>query len=127
MPGYHLQVKLFALAALLVSLLVPAVASSSVRGASGLRGVVMRGPIQPVCSAEQPCDAPAPHVKLTFRHGGVSRTATTDAHGHYALALPAGSYSVVIAPGRFGYAPKTVAVPAGRVAVRNFSIDTGIR
>jgi hypothetical protein len=121
------QVRILALAALMVALVVPAAAGSSVRGTSGLRGVVMRGPIRPVCSAEQPCDAPAPHVKLTFRDGGVSRTTTTDAHGHYALALPAGSYSVVIAAGRFGYAPKIVAVPAGRVAVRNFSIDTGIR
>jgi hypothetical protein len=28
---------------------------------------------------------------------------------------------------RFGYRPRIVWVPAGRISTRNFSIDTGIR
>jgi hypothetical protein len=104
-----------------------ALATAGSAATSGLRGVVMRGPTRPVCIAERPCSAPAVGVRLTFRHAGVARTVTTDAHGRYSIGLAPGTQSVAIAGAQFGYAPRTVLVPAGRVAVRNFSIDTGIR
>ena len=37
---------------------------------TGLYGVVMRGPIRPTCIEDQPCDAPARGVLLTFSHNG---------------------------------------------------------
>ena len=94
---------------------------------SGLRGVVPRGPTRPVCIEGQPCSAPAANLKLTFKGRLVARTTTTDGQGRYRITLAAGTYAVVIAGAHFGYQPRTVVVPAGRVGVRNIAIDTGIR
>ena len=93
----------------------------------GLRGLVTRGPITPVCREGVPCSAPAKNVRLTFARGPVSRSVTTGVDGRYRIALAAGAYTVKIAGARFGYAPRSVVVPAGRVVVRNIAIDTGIR
>ena len=59
---------------------------------SGLRGIVTRGPIGPVCVAEQPCTEPAPVVTLVFASGGhvVGKT-TTDGEGRYRIRLAPGS------------------------------------
>jgi|SRR5471032_307957 len=104
-----------------------ALASAGAAATSGLRGTVMRGPVTPVCAAESPCDAPAKHVAVIFMRNGISHTATTDANGHYRIALAPGTYVVRIAAGRSMNGSKTVLVPVGRYGVRNFSIDTGIR
>jgi hypothetical protein len=87
----------------------------------------MRGPIAPVCVAENPCDAPAKHTAVIFVRNGTSHTATTDENGRYRIALAPGTYVVRIPAGRSGNEPKLVRVPVGRYGVRNFSIDTGIR
>jgi hypothetical protein len=94
---------------------------------TGLRGLVTRGPITPVCREGVPCSAPAKNVRLTFARGAVSRSVTTGLDGRYRVALAAGTYTVKIAGARFGYAPRSVVVLAGRVVVRNIAIDTGIR
>ena len=94
---------------------------------SGLRGVVTRGPIQPVCVAGELCTAPAAHVTLTFARGRVVRSTQTDDRGRYRIALPAGRYLVAVRGARLRFSPRAVVVPPGLVAVRNFSIDTGIR
>jgi hypothetical protein len=110
-----------------LSVLVLILAGSASATTSGLRGVVTRGPTKPVCVAELPCSAPAKHASITFTRGSSSRTVTTDANGHYRIALAPGSWKIVIAGARFGYRPRTAVVPAGIVAVRNIAIDTGIR
>ena len=112
---------------LLLAVLVLVLASAGSAATSGLRGIVMRGPITPVCAAESLCDAPAKHISIVFVRKGVSHKATTDATGRYRIALAPGAYAVRIPTGRFGYSPRSAVVPVGRVAVRNFSIDTGIR
>ena len=113
--------------AALITVLFLVLATVGSAATSGLRGVVTRGPITPVCFAGTPCDGPAKHIAVVFwRHGG-SHTATTDADGRYRISLTAGTYTVRIPTGRFGYEPQVVVVPVGRVAVRNFSIDSGIR
>jgi hypothetical protein len=112
--------------AVLLAVLALAGAGSAATN-SGLRGTARRGPITPVCSTGRPCDGPAKHTAIVFVRNGVSRRATTDVNGHYRISLPPGAYAVRIPTGRFGFAPKTAVVPEGRVAVRNFSIDTGIR
>jgi hypothetical protein len=94
---------------------------------TGVRGVVMRGPIAPVCKAEQPCVAPAKKVVLHFVRQYSSGWTRTDLTGHYLLALAPGSYSLQIPSARFGYRPRVVTVRASRVAVLNITIDTGIR
>jgi hypothetical protein len=96
---------------------------------SGLYGQVHIGPITPVCTAEQPCDAPAPRVTLVFSRADreLGRTVTrTD-----------GTYRIRLAPGVYGVSralraarpvePETARVPTGRYARVDFSIDTGIR
>ena len=54
---------------------------------SGLRGIVTRGPISPICVAGQPCDAPVPGLTLVFTRGGSqaarTRTSDTGTYGAY--------------------------------------------
>jgi hypothetical protein len=106
---------------------VLALATPAFAATSGLRGVVMRGPVTPVCRAELPCSAPAKDVKLTFTRLGRSWRTTTDDHGRYRIVLKAGTYVVRIST----QLPRTtswrVVVPHGRVAVHDFHVDTGIR
>jgi hypothetical protein len=97
-----------------------------------LSGTVMRGPVTPVCAAEQPCDEPAANVTLLFVHSGkvVVRT-ITNAEGRYRVRLPAGLYSVrrgvVSATVDRKLEPNHARVYGGRLTRLDFSIDTGIR
>jgi len=96
-----------------------------------LTGVVKRGPIAPVCVAEQPCDEPAKNVALLFsRTESVVARVVTDGQGRYRIRLRAGFYSVR-RPGAARFdrkiEPNRVRVYAGRVKNVDFSIDTGIR
>jgi len=98
---------------------------------SGLWGEVKRGPVTPVCAAEQPCYVPAKGVTLVFVRGGVVvRRATTNDLGRYRVRLAAGTYTVRLpqkpAIGR-DLEPVHARVRAGRFARIDFSIDTGIR
>jgi hypothetical protein len=97
---------------------------------SGLRGVVLRGPVQPVCRVGVPCDAPAAGSVLVFSRAGrvVPRT-RTGADGRYRIALRPGRYAVRTNRTGFERAvrPAAVTVPTGRFARVTFRIDTGIR
>jgi hypothetical protein len=98
---------------------------------SGLRGLVTRGPIVPVCAVEQPCDEPAKNVTLVFlRNGHVVRSAKTNEKGRYRVALAPGLYAVRLKArqsiGR-GLQPERARVAANRFRRVDFSIDTGIR
>ena len=102
---------------------------------SGLRGIVMRGPIAPVCAVDQPCDAPAKDVTLVFsRNGEVVRRTTTNDKGRYRVALAPGLYSVRLGKAQRqvqriggGLQPTRVRVLADRFRRVDFTIDTGIR
>jgi hypothetical protein len=114
---------LIALAALAVA--VPASAGTK---STGLRGIVTRGPITPVCRVDTPCSAPAKHITIVFTRNGVSKSTVTGDDGRYSIWLATGTYAVRIpSAAKFGFTPRTVYVTAGRMSVRNFSIDTGIR
>ena len=98
---------------------------------SGLHGIVMRGPIVPVCVAEQPCSAPAKNITLLFsRNGQVVARSKTDLAGRYHLRLRPGLYGVALTTtpriGR-GLEPDHARVRLGRYLRLDFSIDTGIR
>ena len=98
---------------------------------SGLRGVVVRGPIAPVCVAEEPCTEPARNVTLLFsRNSRIVGRAVTDTAGRYRVRLPVGVYAVR-RPGSMGIGrgiePNHARVSAGRFSRVDFSIDTGIR
>jgi hypothetical protein len=119
--------RFFAALAALVAVSSAGAATSS----SGLRGLVTRGPISPVCTAELPCDAPAKNVTLVFaRNGRVVRRTTTDEQGRYRVRLAPGLYAVRLQVkqriGR-GLEPERARVTANRFRRLDFSIDTGIR
>ena len=99
--------------------------------ASGLRGVVMRGPTKPVCLVNESCDAPAANVDLQFRRGGVLvARVKTGVDGGYRVRLRPGVYTVRagdVQPIGRRLAPAEVRVPHGRVAHVDFHIDTGIQ
>jgi hypothetical protein len=115
---------------LTVALTISGGAASGATG-SGLRGVVTRGPIMPVCMVDQPCDEPAANVRLVFvRSGTVVARARTSETGRYRVALAPGRYAVRL-PGKPALGrivkPQTVRVLRARFSRVDFSIDTGIR
>jgi len=116
-------------AALALALLFAGAAASA--PSSGLRGVVLEGPITPVCRIDVPCERPVAGLVLQFTRGGrvVARVKTT-AKGTYRVRLRAGSYTVTTVPPRrvgTGLTPKSVRVPKARMARRDFHLDTGLR
>ena len=118
-----------ALAAL--AAVIAASSAGAATSSSGLRGLVMRGPNTPVCTAEQPCSEPAKNVTLVFsRNGQVVRRAKTNDQGRYRVALAPGLYAVRLTPkpsiGR-GLEPVRARVVRARFRRVDFSIDTGIR
>jgi hypothetical protein len=98
---------------------------------SGLRGIVIRGPVTPVCVAEQPCYVRAKGVTLVFvRNGRVARRAKTNDRGLYRVVLAKGRYAVRVAgkaPVGRGLEPDTARVGQKGFRRVDFSIDTGIR
>ena len=120
-------VRILALALAALALAAPATPATT---PSGLRGIVMRGPISPVCRVGVPCDGPAAYVMLVFSQSGrvVART-TTGRNGGYRLTLRAGRYGVRTTTRTLGsgLSPRIVLVPRNRVARVDFEIDTGIR
>ena len=119
--------RILGLGLVLLTLALPAGATTS---PSGLRGIVLRGPTQPVCREGVPCDAPAANLVLRFsRSGRFGARATTG---------PRGGYRVLLAPGRYGVStgqrtigvgltPRFAVVPRGGIARVDFDLDTGIR
>jgi len=82
----------------------------------------------PVCRINEPCEEPAPGVKLFFSRSGkvVART-TTDKRGRYRIGLSPGPYSVRTTGFSKVPQPSRVSVPRGRYKRVVFHIDTGIR
>jgi hypothetical protein len=105
-------------------------AANSTAVKSGLRGVVMRGPIKPVCDVSNPCEEPAAGLVLRFSRGGVVvARVKTGSRGGYRVTLRPGRYSVTTPNRRpgMGLQPELVRVPRGRVARVDFKLDTGIQ
>jgi hypothetical protein len=117
-------------AATVVVLLAPVFAASASVPASGLRGLAVLYPARPICPDDDPCTRPAAHVVLAFwRNRMVVRRVRTGTDGTYRVRLPAGSYRVSAPAYRIGsgVTPKSVRVPAGRIARVKLTIDTGIQ
>lgn len=115
------------LTAVFVAALVNVAVASTTALSTGLYGHVTKGPISPVCTAEQPCSEPAAGVTLRFLRGAQIAAATrVKADGSYGVALPVGVYTVA-STSRGRISPSTVRVRTGARSRRDFSIDTGIR
>jgi hypothetical protein len=99
--------------------------------ASGLHGVVTRGPTTPVCRVGKPCSEPAVGAVLVFSHDGrVAARVRAGTGGRYAVHLQPGFYAVQVAPSPkigTGLRPRQVRVRAGIFGRLDFAIDTGIR
>ena len=120
----------FAVLIAVLGLLALGATSAHAIAPSGLRGLVTRSPIMPVCMEGVPCSAPAKNTPLVFFRTGRSVRTQTDAAGHYRVALAPGWWSVRTArPVRIGsgISPTRVRVFADRFRVVNLDIDTGIR
>jgi hypothetical protein len=67
---------------------------------TGLAGTVVRGPVQPVCQVDVPCDAPF-SASFTVQQGSrVVVSFRSDSQGHFESRLPPGRYLVVRDPMR---------------------------
>jgi len=99
------------------------------RNASGLRGIVMRGPTTPVCYDDS-CEAPAKGLVLQFRRNGqITARVTTSQTGRYHVTLRPGLYAVT-APAlrpQQRLTPQLVQVPRGRVGRLDLHVDTGLQ
>lgn len=98
---------------------------------TGLTGVVLRGPVAPVCQTGTPCDVPFSAAFTVVQNARTVARFHSDDDGRFTVMLPAGVYSVVPSPDAPIISPqsqaKTVTVqPAGLTDVR-LEFDTGIR
>jgi len=99
------------------------------RTASGLRGVVMRGPTSPSCHDDS-CEAPAKGLVLLFRRNGrVKAQVKTNQTGRYLVKLRPGTYAVTTPAPRpvQRLTPQLVHVPRGRVKRVGFHLYTGVQ
>jgi hypothetical protein len=104
--------------------------------ASGmLTGDVVAGPTCPVEQIDNPCPpkvVPNREVKILTKSGAVAATTTTDAQGHFSIALAPGDYvvAVTVAAGQIGMrqaTPGDVTVASGQSSYIKIELDTGIR
>jgi hypothetical protein len=96
-----------------------------------LAGIVVRGPVQPVCQVDVLCDAPF-SAGFTVQEGSrVVASFRSDSQGHFEVPLARGTYAVVPDPDAPIILPKTqakeVVVGPGGLTNVVLHFDTGIR
>ena len=98
---------------------------------TGIVGQVYRGPTQPVCVVEDPCEETFAALFHVYRNGAKVADFTTGPDGQFQLALGGGTYTIVPAPGAPLMFPerqtRVVAVPGDAVVTVRLDFDTGIR
>ncbi len=103
---------------------------------SGVKGVVLAGPVTPVARPGVPNEKPVPGAIIQYFNelsaNAVVMTVIADAQGRFQFSAPPGIYSVsATIPGDentgFGHGTQTVTVTAGHVTEVTFHLDTGIR
>jgi len=109
-----------------------ACASAGPSPTTGLTGVVIRGPITPVCRVDVPCDAPFSAGFTVQRSGRRVADFRSDTSGQFTVLLPPGSYMVVpnsdagiISPA--SQAKSVTVADTGMLTVVRLMFDTGIR
>ena len=107
-------------------------AASSPSTTTGLTGVVMRGPVTPVCRIDVPCDAPFSATFNVERNGRRVTQFQSDATGQFTVLLAPGAYTVVPNTDAPVISPasqmKSVTVADnGMLTVVRLMFDTGIR
>ena len=109
-----------------------ACASTTPSPATGLTGVVTRGPITPVCRVDVPCDAPFSARFVVQRAGRQVAEFQSDSMGQFTVYLAPGAYTVVPNADAPIISPssqvKSVTVgDTGLLTVVRLTFDTGIR
>jgi len=99
---------------------------------TGLTGVVVRGPITPVCRVDVACDAPFSAGFTVQRAGRQVAQFQSDSAGQFTVYLQPGTYSVVpnadaplISP--TSQAKQVTVGDTGPLTVVRLTFDTGIR
>ena len=98
---------------------------------SGLAGLVIRGPIQPVCQADAPCEAPFSADFAVKKGKWVVAVFRSDDEGRFDVDLAPGTYLIV--PGQDApiFSPseqvKVVVVGVNKSTDVRLEFDTGIR
>jgi hypothetical protein len=107
-------------------------AGSSPSPTTGLTGVVMRGPVTPVCRVDVPCDAPFSATFNVERSGRRVAQFQSDAAGQFTVLLSPGAYTIVpntdapiISPS--SQAKSVTVADNGMLTVVRLTFDTGIR
>jgi hypothetical protein len=123
-------------------LVVSAVAAATIAGCAsagstpstmtGLTGVVMRGPVTPVCRVDVPCDAPFSAMFTVEQTGRRVAQFQSDASGQFTVYLKPGPYMVVPsadAPiiGASLQSKSVTVADNGMLTVVRLMFDTGIR
>lgn len=98
---------------------------------TGLSGVVLRGPIHPVCTEGDPCEEAFAAGFTVRRHDVVVRRFESDAEGRFSVELAPGTYLVVPDPAAPILAPedqvREVTVDQEGFTDIELHFDTGIR
>jgi hypothetical protein len=98
---------------------------------SGIEGLVIRGPIQPVCVVDVPCDEPFPALFHVTQGSRERATFRSDAQGQFSIELPPGDYTITPDPTAPIIFPtqqaKTVRVEPDTMVRVELDFDTGIR
>lgn len=126
-----LRVALVITFALLAIPPMTASAQTSPSPGSGIEGVVFVSPSRPgPIARDRPNRAPAPNVQFVVKAGGATvKTFTTDAEGHFAIALPSGHYIITREdPGaRVGHWQFEADVVAGQITKVSWTAGNGMR
>lgn len=98
---------------------------------SGIEGQVTRGPIQPVCVVDVPCDEPFAALFHVSQDGRELATFHSDGAGLFSIELPPGDYIITpdpTAPIMFpARQTKSVRVEPNATVRVVLAFDTGIR
>lgn len=98
---------------------------------TGLTGVVVRGPVTPVCHVDMACDAPFAATFSVDRNGRSVAAFRSDAQGRFTVYLAPGAYTIVPgadAPILFPQSQtKSAEVLSSGLTTVRLEFDTGIR
>jgi hypothetical protein len=117
---------------LLIAALLAACSATAPSPVTGLTGVVLRGPVTPVCRVDVPCDAPFSASFIVQRSGRTVAQFQSDMSGQFTVFLPPGVYTVIpntdapiIAPS--SQAKQVTVENTGTLTTVRLTFDTGIR
>jgi hypothetical protein len=115
-----------------VAIAACASAGSSPSPTTGLAGVVMRGPVTPVCRVDVPCDAPFSATFTVEQDGRRVAQFQSDAAGQFTVYVKPGAYAVVPAAdapiiGASLQRKSVTVADNGMLTVVRLMFDTGIR